>query len=206
MEQKPKTVFRKVKVLFTEEEKIKMGESIAHELSILDEIKGRKQQLVAELSQEVKDKEADISKLKDGINLGYEFKEKEVELIKNFESGFKEYWLDGEIIETEELTAMDHQLSIMEAEEANRLEDERIAKETESFEAKLIEDKGPLKDSKPKINKKDKERFRELVASAELAFEEKRYQDAYNLYEDAILVNPFDNTVSEKMESLKPFI
>ena len=57
-----------------------------------------------------------------------------------------------------------------------------------------------------KINKNEKARFRELVASAETAFEEKRYQDAYNLYEDAILVNPFDETVSEKMESLKPFI
>ena len=206
MAETPKKVVRKVKVLFTEEEKIKMGESIAHELSLLDEIKERKKQVVAGLSQEVKDKETDISKLKDGINLGYEFKEKECELVKKFDTGMKEYWLDGEIIETEALTAMDHQLSIQEAEEANRLEDERIAKETEAFEEKLIDAKGPLKDSKPKINKKEKARFRELVASAETAFEEKRYQDAYNLYEDAILVNPFDETVSEKMESLKPFI
>ena len=94
----------------------------------------------------------------------------------------------------------------LKAEQEEIARQKRIEEETEAFEEKIIEAKGTAKTAKPKVSKKEKERFRELVASAETAFEEKRYQDAYNLYEDAILVNPFDETVSEKMESLKPFI
>ena len=126
MAETPKKVVRKVKVLLTEEEKVKMGENLAHELSILDEIKERKKVVTAQLSKDVKDKESDISKLKDCINLGYEFKEKDCEMVKNFDTGLKEFWLDGEIIETEQLTAMDYQLNLQEQEEANAAEEKRI--------------------------------------------------------------------------------
>jgi len=47
MAETPKKVVRKVKVLFTEEEKIKMGESIAHELSLLADIMIRVMDLAA---------------------------------------------------------------------------------------------------------------------------------------------------------------
>lgn len=204
-EKPKKTVVRKVKVLLTEEEKVKMGENLAHELSILEEIKERKKVITAQLSKDVKDKESDISKLKDCINLGYEFKEKDCEMVKNFDTGLKEFWLDGEIIETEQLTAMDYQLNLQEQEEANAAEEKRIEEGTAAFESNIIEAKGTAKTAKPKVSKKEKERFRELVASAETAMNEKRFQDAFNLYEDANSII-FDNDIAAKMDGLKSFL
>lgn len=208
-------VMRKVKIEFAEDEKAHMGEKIANALKELDSIEEEKKSAVAEFAAEIKAKKAEISILKDNINLGYEYQNVDCELKKNFDSGYREYWLDGKIVDEEPIRPIDHQLTIV-GEEPDVIDvDEEKEEESDENDVTDVDYEEPEKDKDEdqgeepppvKLTKQQKARFRELTDAANLATKERRYDDAVNLYNDALAINPFDKKAIEKKTKLIPYI
>lgn len=122
----PKEVNRQVQEFFAESEISEKGTKLATSLKELDDIRAEAKVSADEFKTQIKTKEAEVSKLKDAINQGYEMVVRTCLRTKNFEKGIAEFTIDGKIIDSEPLTPEDHtdELPLAEEHEENEENEE----------------------------------------------------------------------------------
>lgn len=74
--------------------------------------KAKKAAAIAEFSPKIKDLDKQISKLQAMIDSGFEDRNVTCKIVKNYDDNKIEYWHDGKIAESREMTAQDRQLDL----------------------------------------------------------------------------------------------
>jgi len=131
---------------FTERRKINVPHSQDHHDELVDlllaamtqveELIDEKSEANATMNAKIKTIKSEVDSLHERLRRGYDVVEKEVRIVRNFEAGCREIYCDGKLIETEPLTAGDHQLDMADAMSTNaaRNEDDGLFPESRDEE------------------------------------------------------------------------
>lgn len=122
---KVKKETREIDFLFTPDELQQQGKRLAIAFQDKCKIEEEKKQTNDVYKTKIDAKQTEIDVLIEQVTVGYERKTVTVEVIRNFESGMREYWYKGEKRGEEPLKAHDHQLDIDLAIDANLAEEKK---------------------------------------------------------------------------------
>ena len=126
--------------------------------------------------------------------------QKDCKLIKNFETQRREYWYDGKIVETEALTERDYQLDLELAEEENKQEEERIAKEEAAKITAENNRKAELAArEEAELNPEQINAFEEHTKTGDDFHKAKNYDQAILYYKLALAIKPNDKAANNKV-------
>lgn len=144
--------------------------------------------------------DSEIEELGNVINQGFQYVTVKCSLVKNFDTGKREYSYKGQIVLEEELTAKDHQLDIEDAEKANKEEEARIAKE----EAKKKTDEmnaqaAAATAAEANLTEEQKKQYDEFIISGDESHKLKNYQEAKTWYMAAAKLKPNDKALNNKL-------
>lgn len=106
---------REIEFHFTPEELQEKGRKLANALQDKAKIEAEKKANADEFKVKIDAKQTEVDVLTENITMGKETKTVTVEVIRNFESGKREYWYGGVKRDEEKLTAKDHQLDLEDA-------------------------------------------------------------------------------------------
>lgn len=110
---------------FTSQELQDKGKKLANVLQEKTKIEEEKKQNADAFKLRIDAKSTEADVLIEHLTIGMERKIVTVEVRRNFDSGQREYWYNGEKRGEEALTAKDHQLDIDDAEEIKKIEDKK---------------------------------------------------------------------------------
>lgn len=193
------TVKRSIMMELSLEEVSKMAHQMADTMTEIKALEDELKAASTDFKDRIKGKEVEMNALKDQIQAGERSIILECDRVKNFEKGVIEFWHDGKIIEEETMTASDHQADLefdenANAEEAKRIEEIESPEKEEELQEEL------------KLTKQQKARFRELFNAAIVATKERRFDDAVDLFNDALEIKPNDEKSIERKNQLRPFL
>lgn len=112
---KDQTEFRTIRYNFTAEEQAKHSTELAEACKIKQETEADKKSTMSQFKAKIDAQDSRIGLLSKYITTGYDYRTKECIVKLNFTTSQKEYYFEGELIETVAMTAEDHQLRIQEA-------------------------------------------------------------------------------------------
>ncbi len=203
--QKPINVMRSIKMPFNDAEGSQMGHQIAFMTQECDAIKEEAKSNADAFKQQVTAKETSIKALVRSMNLGYQMIQKSCEFKKNFESGKREYWFDGKIVDEEPLTAADHQIDLELAEKS-----EMAVKTNEVSETNEVSNEEIKKDDddlKPvELTEELKNQRDEFIKLGDQAMKKKKYADGHKYYKAAQKIDPSNEELAGKIERTESFL
>jgi hypothetical protein len=127
---KPKAekVIKAIRIPYTDDETKQLGLQMCQAMDDIDDIENEMKADAAAHKQRIQAKETEIKSLKEDMKKGYKMEERECTVVKDYEGGTIQYWFDGELIQEDKMTADDYQTELNIVDEANKKEEERLAK------------------------------------------------------------------------------
>lgn len=113
-------VHRTIKEEYSDAEITKKARQLSKAMREREEIKADAKAEADKFKEQVTAKETEIDHLAKAIDNGFEMVSRPCKMTLNFDEGIREYWFGGKVVDTEPLTAKDHQLEIDEAEDQNK--------------------------------------------------------------------------------------
>ena len=149
--------------------------------------------------QDLANKDTKIEELSSCITNGYQYVTRKCEMVRNFDSGKREFFIEGKLVAEEELTAKDHQLDLLEAEEANKAEMEATTKEVnEKKTAELNALAQKAAEEEAALSEEQKAQFDEFLKLGDADHKAKRYAEALVMYTAALNLKPNDKEANNK--------
>lgn len=111
---KDETQLKIIRYTFSPDEIVTHSKELAEVCGQKKEIEEEKKAIVSQFKAKVDAHDARISLLSKWVTAGYDYRNLECVVKKNFKSGKKEFYYQGELVDEEPLTAADHQLAIAE--------------------------------------------------------------------------------------------
>lgn len=196
----PVEVTKEVKEEYTDADIRKMANELVQAMKDKETIKDEARSAADSFKLKLAEKDAKIEQLSSCVINGFQYVSKKLNLIKNFETGKREYWLDDKIVLEEDLTAKDHQLELdmVEAENKEAMsqsEKEEAARITKEMNEKAAKDD---EDSK-KLTQEQLDKFEKLLTLGDESYKTKCYQIAKTYYQEALSIKPNDKAANNKM-------
>lgn len=110
---KDETALRTIRYLFTVDETATNSKQLAEACGQKKETEDEKKSVMSSFKAKIDSHDARIGLLSKWVTTGYDYRSVECIVKKNFKSGYKEYYYQGELVDQEKLTAEDHQLAIV---------------------------------------------------------------------------------------------
>jgi len=149
--------------------------------------------------QYLANKDTKIEELSSCITNGYQYVTRKCEMVRNFDSGKREFFIEGKLVAEEELTAKDHQLDLLEAEEANKAEMEAATKEAnEKKTAELNALAQKAAEEEAALSEEQKAQFDEFLKLGDADHKAKKYAEALVMYTAALNLKPNDKEANNK--------
>lgn len=144
-------------------------------------------------------KDTKIEELSSCITNGYQYITRKCEMVRNFDSGKREFYVEGKLVAEEDLTAKDHQLDLEDAEAANKAEFEANRKEeAEKKTAELNELAQKAIEEEALLTEEQKAQFDEFIRLGDVDHKAKRYSEALVMYKAALNLKPNDKEANNK--------
>jgi tetratricopeptide (TPR) repeat protein len=149
--------------------------------------------------QDLANKDTQIEELSSCITNGYQYVTRKCEMIRNFDSGKREFWDEGKLVAEEDLTAKDHQLDLEDAEAANKAEmDEATRVANEAKTAELNAQAAKEAEEEALLSEEQKAQFDEFIKLGDADHKAKRYAEALVMYKAALNLKPNDKEANNK--------
>jgi len=149
--------------------------------------------------QDLSNKDLKIEELSSCITNGYQFVTRKCEMVRNFDSGKREFFIEGKLVAEEELTAKDHQLDLLEAEEANKTEMNEATKEANAKKtAELNAQATKAVEEEALLSEEQKTQFDEFIRLGDADHKVQRYSEALVMYKAALNLKPNDKEANNK--------
>lgn len=149
--------------------------------------------------QDLANKDTHIEELSSCITNGYQYVTRKCEMIRNFDSGKREFWYEGKLVAEEDLTAKDHQLDLEDAEAANKAEmDEATRIANEAKTAELNAQAAKEAEEEALLSEEQKAQFDEFIKLGDADHKAKRYAEALVMYKAALNLKPNDKEANNK--------
>lgn len=149
--------------------------------------------------QDLANKDTKIEELSSCITNGYQYVTRKCEMVRNFDSGKREFWYEGKLVAEEDLTAKDHQLDLEDAEAANKAELEATTKaEAEKKTAELNAAAQKAAEEEALLSEEQKAQFDEFIRLGDADHKAKRYSEALVMYKAALNLKPNDKEANNK--------
>lgn len=185
---------------YSDKEITEMAKKMIQTMKDKESIKERAKIASDEFKTELANKDLEIDQLSNCVTNGFQYETVEVEMIKNFETGKREFWFKDVIVETEDLTAQDHQLELDMAEKANKKEMDRIAKEEGTKKTKELNDLAALDEKQTaELTPEQLQQIDEFIKLGDEDHKSKRYSEALTFYNAALKLKPNDKAISNKI-------
>lgn len=203
MEQKgkrpPVEVNKEIREEYSDADIHKMAIQMVRAMKDKETIKEEAKIAADSFKQNLAAKDEEIEQLSSCITNGYQFVTRKCQMIRNFDSGKREFWIDDKLVAEEDLTAKDHQLDLEDAEAANKAELERITKEeNEKKTAELNAAAQKALEEEAQLSEEQKAQFDEFIRLGDADHKAKRYQDALVMYDAALKIKPNDKEANNK--------
>lgn len=211
--EKPVQMIRTVKVPFTEAEGNSMGHKISFLMQEKEGIEEERKSINDGFKNQIQAKETEINTLVRSMNLGFQMIQRNCEFVKNFDSGKREYWFNGEIVDLEPLTAADHQVELDLA--AKNENGEKPDEENTATQELYLQSQTP---GEPDKNKSDddltpveltddqKEQVIKFMELGDKDMKKKKYSDALTYYKAAQKMDPSNEEVNGKVQRIEEFL
>lgn len=202
--QKPVNMMRSIKMPFNDAEGAQMGHQIAFISQEIEVIKEEAKAQADSFKQQITAKETQMKGLIRSMNLGFQMVQKSCEFKKNFDSGKREYWFEGNLVDEEPLTAHDHQLDLEEAEKSDMAskKDEATTTDSSTNEGpKNDEDLVPIE-----LTEELKAQRDEFIKLGDQAMKKKKYKDGHTYYLAAQKIDASNAELAGKIERTESFL
>lgn len=215
--EKPIQMIRTVKVPFTEAEGNSMGRKISYLMQEKDAIEEERKSINDGFKNQITAKETEINTLVRSMNLGFQMIQRNCEFVKNYETFKREYWFNGEIVDTEPFTAADHQMDLELAEKNNK-DNEEPDSNTATQDLYLSANKTepdkegegntkPDDDLKPvELTDELKSQVAEFVKLGDGIMKKKKYSEALTYYKAAQKIDPSNEDINGKVKRTEEFL
>lgn len=110
--EKLETKLKTIRYTFSKEETQANSKELAEECGQKKECEDEKKSVMSQFKAKIDSHDARIAMLSKWITTGYDYRSVECVVKRNFETGYKEFYYQGELVDQEKLTPEDHQLSI----------------------------------------------------------------------------------------------
>jgi hypothetical protein len=192
-------VNKEIREEYTDQQIHKMAIELVNAMKDKEIIKESAKAAADSFKLELANKDTKIEELSHCITNGFQHVTRKCSIIKNFDTGKREYYYEAKLVLEEDLTAKDHQLEIEDAEAANKAEYEATQKaEAERKTAELnalakteIEELTVLTGDQLK-------NFEQLIISGDGEHKKKNYADALVYYASALAIKPNDKEANNK--------
>lgn len=196
---KPVEVNKEIREEYSDQVIHKMAIDLVKTMKDKETIKETAKQAADSYKQELAQKDSVIEELSSCITNGYQYVTRKCEMIRNFDTGKREYYYEGKIVAEEDLTAKDHQLDLEDAEAANRSEFEANEKAlAEKKTAELNEKAIKIEEEEKQLSEEQKECFNEFIKLGDAEHKSKRYNEALEYYNSALSIKPNDKEANNK--------
>src|SRR5689334_18813958 len=101
-----------IRYMFSEAEQHQNSKELAEACGQKKETEDEKKSIMSQFKAKIDSHDARIGLLSKWITTGYDYRSVTVQVKRNFDTGYKEYYYQGELVDQEKLTAEDHQLAI----------------------------------------------------------------------------------------------
>lgn len=131
---------RNVKYTFSDAEIAGYSRQLAEACQRRDATEAEKKSTMSSYKAKLDEQDASVALLSNRVTTGYEHRNVDCEVRKNFKTGKKEFWHAGAKVDEIVLTAQDHQLALEDANASanvnGKKKKEKVAPKTEDIEAK----------------------------------------------------------------------
>ena len=149
--------------------------------------------------QDLANKDTQIEELSSCITNGYQYVTRKCDMVRNFDTGKREFWYEGKLVAEEDLTAKDHQLDLEDAEAANKAELDAFTKaEAEKKTAELNAAAQKAAEEEALLTEEQKAQFDEFIRLGDADHKAKRYAEALVMYKAALNLKPNDKEANNK--------
>ena len=149
--------------------------------------------------QDLANKDTQIEELSSCITNGYQYVTRKCDMVRNFDTGKREFWYEGKLVAEEDLTAKDHQLDLEDAEAANKAELDAFTKaEAEKKTAELNAAAQKAAEEEALLTEEQKAQFDEFIRLGDADHKAKRYAEALVMYKAALKLKPNDKEANNK--------
>lgn len=203
MEQKGKRkavdVNKEIREEYSDADIHKMAIDLVKTMKDKEVIKEEAKAAADSFKQDLANKDTKIEELSSCITNGYQYVTRKCEMVRNFDSGKREFWYEGKLVAEEDLTAKDHQLDLEDAEAANKAELEATTKaEAEKKTAELNEAAQKAAEEEALLSEEQKAQFDEFIRLGDADHKAKRYSEALVMYKAALNLKPNDKEANNK--------
>lgn len=206
--EKPVQMIRTVKVPFTEAEGNSMGRKISYLMQEKDGIEEERKSINDGFKNQIAAKDTEINTLVRSMNLGFQMIQRNCEFVKNFETGKREYWFNGEIVDSEPLTAADHQVELdLAAKNENGEAVENVSATKAPDEPKTDEKTKSDDDLTPvELTEELKSQVVEFMKLGDGTMKKKKYSEALTYYKAAQKIDPSNEDINGKVKRTEEFL
>lgn len=203
MEQKGKRkavdVNKEIREEYSDADIHKMAIDLVKTMKDKEVIKEEAKAAADSFKQDLANKDTKIEELSSCITNGYQYVTRKCEMVRNFDSGKREFWYEGKLVAEEDLTAKDHQLDLEDAEAANKAELEATTKaEAEKKTAELNAAAQKAAEEEALLSEEQKAQFDEFIRLGDADHKAKRYSEALVMYKAALNLKPNDKEANNK--------
>lgn len=203
----PVEVNKEIREEYSDADIHKMAIDLVKTMKDKETIKEEAKAAADTFKQELASKDLQIEELSQCITNGYQYVTRKVQMVRNFDSGMREFWLNDKLVAEEPLTAKDHQLDLEDAEAQNKAELDAATKaENEAKTKQLNEAAQKAIEEEAKLTEEQKAQFDEFIRLGDADHKAKRYEDAIVMYEAALKLKPNDKEANNKHLKCKNWI